>query len=115
MIRWTVLALGLMPCVAVAQGYQIDQYMCEDGGEVTAVYPLGTNDVIITVDGFPSALRQSVSGSGARFTPPQYMPGYVWWIHGDEGMVSIIDSDSGEERTLYQECYWVAGREAFNE
>ena len=114
MIR-LVIALALLPAAGFAQGYAIHRYTCEDGGEVTAVYPSGFEDVILTVDGYVSVLRHSISGSGVRYTPPEYLPGYVWWTKGDSAMVNVIDSDSGEERSIYTDCTLVEEDTAFDD
>ncbi len=114
-MRGAAFALLLFPSVSLAQGYQVDLYECENGGAATAVYPLESEDVIVTVDGHTSVLRHSMSGSGVRFTPPEFMPGYVWWIKGDAAMVNAIDSDSGEEFTLYSACRLIESRTEFND
>lgn len=112
MMRKFMIAIALIagPSAAFAELPDVISviYECERGVSVPATYiNAGAFEsvAVLTVEGRQVAMRQFVSGSGAKYAAFDEQLGYRWWTKGDTAFLSYqAADDSAQEVDLLMDC-----------
>lgn len=82
------------------------EYRCARSASVLATYLNTAEDTfaVIFVEGQQVAMRNLVSGSGAKYAQSLDGAGYVWWTKGDEAFLHWNDPAAATDEVLLNEC-----------
>ncbi len=77
------LALGLLLCASQASAETFVQYRCDDGAQLSVMFPEKQRRLFMQLDGKSLTLPQRLAASGARYAKS----GVTFWIKGNEAQL----------------------------